>query len=684
MAGIQTIDLTLVSPLAAGAVPTDPWWLRIDQEKEDDRATTAEVAELVDTLYDLNPCVETEETGAPATEKAEPTPTDLLAASKKAYAKAGQRTADLAACKQGMEGNYTAQLKIVRSHQSEGYRLVFGVAAGKVKIESTIVTNEEIDTVIDIAGASEYTLEFPVAAAFHASWQGSVSGDKGSISPPPVIKRLGNTLFWDGGSVTGSIRVVYQTIYDLVTVSVPGKPKFAGATVGDPQDATVLAFFHRLIFSGQVSPPPTDDSADQATLGELCDWSDSETPPDDDPEPPEPPPVDGPKIGCLTPDQRLANPAYYEQKCCTPPPFGLPDCAVSAASKPGKGLDPAVMAQIIAGHDGPVEFIAVGPGPQGCGRIFTRQRVQPKSCCDEVVPMSPRSDNPTSISPGGAVILHVLDGRENVEWLWMASGGLLFANNQSSIITLSRDVYVYAPVEGFCASAVVLVDDGCTVLNLPLENLGVEVLEIQDLGGPVAPGSSFWLEAIGGLSPFYWSPEGDLSLISGQGLRSALFSAAEEFCGSATVQVSDGCTAMASTVVRSTAGHWEPILNPADTNGYWCDCDEAAGPPEQLPSDGGYLKYATEKNGYRCVYTIRYSFPSWLENCVEATYCNGADVAGILAMACESGALSNYSYPPDLFHDTRPCCLLEPHGVGGDLQLYLSTYLLIQKFQWVC
>ncbi len=58
--------LNLTYGLDRTTVPDDPYWLTTSQQLPTDRATAADVAMLVDALYDLNPCVDTAVTGTPS------------------------------------------------------------------------------------------------------------------------------------------------------------------------------------------------------------------------------------------------------------------------------------------------------------------------------------------------------------------------------------------------------------------------------------------------------------------------------------------------------------------------------------------------------------------------------------------------------------------------------------------
>jgi len=216
-------------------------------------------------------------------------------------------------------------------------------------------------------------------------------------------------------------------------------------------------------------------------------------------------------------------------------------------------------------HDGKVTFVAVGPGPDGCGRLITRQQVNRRNCCEDVTPMNPHPDNPDSMGNNAGVTLRVLDGRQWVDsadlWDWEASDGLTFAGGATTAKG-GRDMVIYSPAV-WCDGGVVRVSDGCSLVTMNISNTAPpDELTIYDdgTGHVVAPGGYVTLAATGGVPPYVWTDAADLTLISAENDNPATFQASASFCGAATIRVSDSCTDVADTDVRSTDGLWETVL----------------------------------------------------------------------------------------------------------------------------
>lgn len=543
---------SLVINFAGVPLPEDPYWLTIVPPVYDDRATVADVAAIVDSLYDIDPCVET--TGAPPTE---PKPEDLPRAAQ---------AIDLDLCKVLMSGDYEAEIKVIRSHPDLPYKFIASLG----EVTQTVKVEEKVTVTIDVQDATSVTLELPVVSGLAASWLGSVHGVDGAVSAPRLDARH-NTLFWLG-SVTGTIRAAFVTTYDLVTLAVPGLKAFPEDPSGDPQGSDILAFYHYQSYTATIEPPPEDPAADEAFLAAVCGWLSGGGAgiTEDEPLPEDPPPPEDP---CFDPAGDLHDPEFYKYKCCHYPPWPLPDCqGWIAGHKPGKGLDQEVMDAIIAGHRGPVEFVGIGnPGPEGCGEIIHRIEVHPKNCCDEVVPLEADPTNPTTISSGGRARLYVLFGGPVLTW--QATGGLYFDNGSSVIVTPARYVFVNAPQE-FCARAVIEVTDDCSELSMVLVKPDAVPLHFLTCVPPpvMAPLSYLAFPVDGGTPPYTgWSSDKLIHMGGG------IFMAPEDFCGAATVSVMDACMEQAECVVRSTVGHWEDtvpphacvgLTGPRDLNGY--------------------------------------------------------------------------------------------------------------------
>jgi len=104
----------------ASEFPSEEYWLRIEQDKEEDLITVGEVAEVLDALYDLNPCY-----GEPTNSEAEPSepPTE------EKLVEVAKVQLDLEECRRLKSGMYTALVNIYRSHPNEPYVLYVDVGA---------------------------------------------------------------------------------------------------------------------------------------------------------------------------------------------------------------------------------------------------------------------------------------------------------------------------------------------------------------------------------------------------------------------------------------------------------------------------------------------------------------------------------------------------------------------------
>lgn len=442
------------------ANPDDPsltdisYWLTIEQILKDDRATTADVAAVVDALYDIDPCVDSTVTGTEPPDEEAPTEEKLI--------EAATDTFDLEECNRRKSGTYLAELKIVRSHPALPYTLRLSVG----KIKKTIIISANIAASVDVQSASSVTLEYPIQSGLVAAWLGTVYSAAGAITPP-VIKASGNSLFWPG-QVTGTIRVEYATTYDLVTVEVPGIPKYTGSPLGDPQDSSALAFYHFQVYQTNISPPPTDTGADALTLAEICGWGTGtqlDTP--DDPEPePEPPAM--PVYGCIEESLMFGDPNYYAEKCCeAKTPNG---CAVRKEVNPGgKTLDQETIDRLTLEHAGPIEFIGVGPdGVEGCGAIYTRQTVKPKNCCDEAEPLEWNdAESADVIARGTWVWVEVIGGIGPYFWSVRGQGFTLDGYSLRDGYTDLNYTRIYASLLA-CGICKITVTDSCTEVKANL------------------------------------------------------------------------------------------------------------------------------------------------------------------------------------------------------------------------
>lgn len=556
MSEYTALRITRSAPAAVGIGPAS-YWLRIVQEEENDLVTAGEIAELVDELYEIDPCFGGGESGfEPVEEEAEePTEEDLYRAAKDIFGR------DLVGCRTALSGDYTAEIRIYRSHPAEAYRLSLSVG----EVVRTVVASERIRESLDIKSAASVDLEYPVVGAIAAGWLGPVIGRSGLIVAPEV-KRSGNTLYWSE-PVTGTIRVDYMTTVDIVTVEIPGLPLFPGSDTGESQDAKILAFYHMMVFPGEIKKPVEDDTVTTGELRQLCGYNDDgELSDAGDSDAPLPAPPEPPTYGCQEWDDNLADPITYKAKCCeeNSKPYA---CLLKTAPNPGgKSISVEEMNRFLAINPRTSFQPVTPPGADGCGTIYYALKSSGKDCCADITPLSPLPTNPDSVAPTASIILEVLDGNGPL-FLWKTGGGLTF--DGKTTIWGGHKVRVTADAD-FCDRSSVSVDDGCSRIVMPIENSNPPLpLTIANKDALIAsPGGMLYLDASGGLTPYNWAGSGGLTLVHQSGL-SAIFAVDDDFCGSGQVTVSDACTRLDAADVRSTLGHW--ITNGLYPDQFYCE-----------------------------------------------------------------------------------------------------------------
>lgn len=483
--------LSLSATYTGITFPEDRWWVRLEQiPVKTDVATVAETASFLDTAFNLDPCEQaiTEETN---------TVTDAATATEETVVEAAGASFDLAICSQEPDGSVEIQVKVIRSHQTENYRL--HVAGGT--IVSTLVMPEELTRVDTVESATSFELDYPVLGAFAASWQNDLVTASGSASE---IRRNGNTIYWPE-SATGSIQSSYLTTYDLVTIRVHGVD-------GDQGAATIRVVFHAL---AEDLVPDLPDPADfDRSLCPKYQWRFKD--------------VDdvvtcykeialttrcacsGQEIGYRTYDQVVPCPewikecpgnlskcmvllgseaateyvecagdneipgrpgmvysvsraGYYEDVCCRPAPGSLPDCLEKITSYRG-GQPINLGKEVYRNLYGPAtHFIPVAPKGGICGQHITRQVVRSGNCCDGVPPLVwNTSVSPEVMPPNSSAIIGIAGGRP--PYTWTVNGeGFQFSTGSTEIITSSLLVRLSAlPLA--CGTAEITVTDGCSTV----------------------------------------------------------------------------------------------------------------------------------------------------------------------------------------------------------------------------
>lgn len=600
------------------------------------------------------------------------------------------RRLDIEECMRRASGDYQARVKVVYSHPDDAdHRPEYSVTLGKVVGRAMV--KEDVTLTLAVREQKSAVLDVPVSQPPHTEWPGTAkwlgsvyNEESGAIKPPPIYGH-GSVISW-GSEATGTIIVKVPTVYEIVTVEVPGVPRI-GSLAGDSQDTLLRAFYRLQVYELDITAISYDQTADQQTLAKLCGWdsyhggagdtSDQETGAgqgtsgDDDGDGRD----DGPELGCLEPAGNLADPEFYRSACCQSPPFGLPTCAEYATSLGQKQPSQEAKAREEANSRGRVSYVAVGPGPDGCGRLIKRQQVVRRNCCADVTPMSPHPDNPTSMGANESALFRVLNGRQSVDttdlWDWSASDGLHFGAGKTRI-KAGREHIVYSPAE-WCDGGVVRVNDGCSVLAMHVYNTSPPDPLTIDGGNDhtVAPGGYISLTARGGVLPYTWEGSTSLFLISGEHDNPATFRASDTFCGTETVRVGDSCAESAEAKVRSTSGQWVLV----DT-----------GPLCELPMSGTVDSTNTLiSGGYRAVISLS------VFDCESGGTCPGGNLLseGANLKTPENYCLEDYGLHNE-FYSTffdGGCCWQDtnvpgsvgfPYKIGGVAQEAQNLY------RWEC
>lgn len=578
-------------------------WIRLEPvEPASQLLTTAQAAAVIDALYQTSPCVTgTGGTGGEAA--SEPiSEEDFLSAAKQAL--------DLSVC--APLDYWTAQVDVLRSHQTPGYRMeseTASVSATETRIQTRTETAQ-------LSGAVSYDLQYP----YHSGLQ--VTG------AARVLSVRGSTINF-AAPVQGSVQITYQTVFDRVTLRVPCNSEGSGEAAEADNTAGLLAFWADLAAQTDVRRQEQETvdaterdricNASSSSHGQIggdcwqtvehyykCNCSGSEAPgawqetvsapcPDGR--------SGGSHVGmrrvlagyvyCEGEKDEVSDPEYYEKTCCEPPPKSLPRCKRTYSLFRG-GEPIAHGADYYRGLYGAnVVLTAISP-PEGiCGEEIREWDTSSKDCCDDIIPLSPHPDNPTEFRAGEAHWIEVLDGKPG-ELIWTAQGGLYFWTDRKvhTIRTPSRRVLVYAESEGTCPEPSINVDDKCKPLEMRFVGGGANQLELPYDDLVIAPEERFVLQASGGVPPMRWQIGGQIKLISWdqETGRSALFEASEDFCGTEDITIIDTCGDDATVTVRSTKGRWEQVTDFDPYSAPW------SGTPTATPQ-AAY--YRVEYGGYR-------------------------------------------------------------------------------------
>ncbi len=438
-------------------------WIRLE-EIEEPPLTVSEAANLIDEVFDIDPCDPDIQMAKPKEEDSAPTEEEFEDAVKEEF--------DLALCKMDLFGGGHIKVKITQSHPENPYKLRISFG----RIGDTIRKAEMISFTTKVENATQVELESPCAGNDSFNWLTSTK--------PQPIKRTGNTLHWEYPA-TGTIGGSYLTSFDEVEVYVP-------------QETELLAFGVKCFDKITLHPPPNPDIDEINRKKEkYCpeDNLGSSTESGDDP--PDPPihitreewrcicsgehayytyPAGygsaseytgnvifddkfGGYVDCGEETGDISDPDFYLQVCCEKGPADLPRCKKRYVKNPG---GKAVKREIVEryGTDG-VEYIAVSPEDGDCGSTIYEQVQRPKNCCDEVeTAVYLDKDSMAEVLPHNSHIRCRAKGGRG-EYTYRTSAQGTFFANKKKVIKSPGYVVLYADVN-FCGSTILSVSDECT------------------------------------------------------------------------------------------------------------------------------------------------------------------------------------------------------------------------------
>lgn len=470
------------------------YWLKLELVEEKDTATLGEVAELLDAIYEINPCEDkTEDSLVIEEQKSEPITLERLQELVKNQFK-------LNMCNANFNNDYIAKVKVFRSHKTLPYVLKFDNG----EIKSTTFTQEQITENLTVENATSVTLSYTLAGNLYTTLNNYVfTTDKITT---PILKIDGSTISWDV-PITASITASYLTEYDLVEIAV-----FANEE-GEMGECLVLGFYHGLVEELTLTPPDIDEDTNEIYRSKYCGTNRWEITSEDNvtcyetrtmiykcqcsgevayevteevnvtcPQDIRCPrgfgttinngvatcsvnlgfkTIEAGYIDCGETTDDINSPEFYMEYCCDYPQVTLPKCDVYYAKNPGgKTLDIDKQNEYISKYGELVEFINVSPENGDCGNIKYNQVRNRKNCCDEVLPIIYDTINSvTTLSKGTSGIIYISGGR--APFKYSVRGHSFSFDGGQDIISEDRHVRIYAGPDS-CGPAWVTVSDGCS------------------------------------------------------------------------------------------------------------------------------------------------------------------------------------------------------------------------------
>lgn len=476
-------------------------WIKVIQEAlPDETITLGETAELLDNVFAIDPCIQVETVEGEEPEVKEPSMTE------EEFQEFVRTLEPLSICEATINYDYFTSVRVYVADFTKDYRLVLSNGVAETGVRTT---TQETENIL-IEKTSSATLKYPSSGSGVYQWLTCIP-HSGAANPP--IREVNDGIEWDG-EMTGTIVASYPTTYDAVPVTVFGVD-------GEYGECNVAGFYVGLVDEISLVSPDVDPE-DEAKRQKYCGGVKVVIP--EEPEKvycylevtnivkcqcslhthniytskepvtcPEGIRCDGVantnepgyeceyKVGsdtrityvdCGETTGDIANPDFYEENCCEPPPFGLPGCSRRYVNNPGgKGLTEAKKQEFYRqyGVDG-VVFEGISPEDGDCGDIIYDQSLIPRDCCEDVPSVSWDTErNPGFIATESSVYLYILNGLPPFTFT-SSDPELVFDNGLNIKTTNGRAVLVYATAD-FCGSSNISVIGQCGSSSMRLRSL---------------------------------------------------------------------------------------------------------------------------------------------------------------------------------------------------------------------
>ncbi len=212
---MSTATLSITRAYPPPEANVEDVWIRLEflEPESDNRGASVEdAAELVDAVFDTDPCEgeEDAEEDAEETEETEEDGEETEQPGDKEISDAMKKTFDLALCNVDLaSGTVRSTVHVYQSHPEMPYRLQ--IEGGTILSQRRITEHETI--FLDVDRATDVSIDKPLLEC-SASWLVC------SVTPPPPIKRTGSVLSW-GVPCSGRIAAEILASGDEVLISSP-------------------------------------------------------------------------------------------------------------------------------------------------------------------------------------------------------------------------------------------------------------------------------------------------------------------------------------------------------------------------------------------------------------------------------------------------------------------------------